>query len=164
MFSSSFVKRVLVLAEVIFDRRQIDARKIPVEEIPVHEDAHPLLELGVVLVDDAGFVEVLLLGVVDLAVVLAGGELFDDGLEILLVHRRWALFAWAAMHVSMKRSNSSPNHGARASFRMVLDRKRLARSGTRMPSTVLSFRLMCVTSTSQAGELVRRPRSRGCAS
>lgn len=78
-------KSLFVLTEVIFDRREIDWQ-ISIEDVPIHEDAHPLFEFLVVLIDDAGFVEVFLLGVVDLAVVLACGEFFYDRFKVLLVH------------------------------------------------------------------------------
>ena len=77
---------ILVLAEIVLERRKIDTGQIAVKEVPVHENAHALLELRVLFVDDAGFVKVLLLGIVNLAVILADSELFDDWIEVFLVH------------------------------------------------------------------------------
>ena len=81
------VEPVLVLPEEIFDGREVNPRKVPVKEVPVHEDAHPLFKLGVVFIDHTGLFEVLLLRVENFAVVLAAGELIDDGVEIFLVHQ-----------------------------------------------------------------------------
>ena len=74
----------LVLPEKEFDRREIDAGKIPLEDIPVHEDRHPLVVLGIVLVDDSRFFEELLLRGENLAVILARREFFDDRVEVTL--------------------------------------------------------------------------------
>ena len=77
---------VLVSAEPVLDGGEIDPRQVSVKKIPVHEDRHSLFELDVIFVNDARLLKILLLGVEDLAVVLACGEFFDDGLKVTLVH------------------------------------------------------------------------------
>lgn len=79
-------KSIFVAAEPVLDRWQVDTRQVPVKKVPVHEDRHPLFELDVIFVNDARLFKILLLGIENLAVVFAGGEFFDDGLKVTLVH------------------------------------------------------------------------------
>lgn len=71
-----------MLPDEVPDGGEVHSRKIPVEQVPIHEQIHSLLEFGIVIMNHSGPFKELLLGAEDFRVVFAGGELADHGLEL----------------------------------------------------------------------------------
>ena len=52
----------LMLTDVVSDRRHAQAWYIPIKQVPIHEQAHPLLKFGIIIMDSAVLIKEFLLG------------------------------------------------------------------------------------------------------